>query len=40
MGIDFIVVAYGFGFKSEEDAREYDCVVVCESVNALIKYLV
>ena len=40
VGIDFIAVTYGFGFKSEEDVRKYDCVAVCEGVNALIKYLI
>lgn len=39
-GIDFIAVTYGFGFKSEEDAKKYDCAAVCESVSALVKYLI
>lgn len=32
-GIDFIAVTYGFGFKSEEDAKKFPHIAVCKSVR-------
>lgn len=38
-GIDFIAVTYGFGFKTEDDAKEFPCCAVCEDVIQIEKFL-
>lgn len=38
-GIDFIAVTYGFGFKTQEDTKDYSPVCVCDSVNEVSMFL-
>ncbi|MEG1836471.1 MAG: HAD hydrolase-like protein [Synergistaceae bacterium] len=38
VGIDFIAVTYGFGFKTKEEAQQYDSVFIAESVDDLISF--
>ena len=38
-GIDFIAVTYGFGFKTEDDAKEFPCCAVCDDVIQIEKFL-
>lgn len=38
VGIDFIAVLYGFGFKNESDAEKFKHVHICNNVQQLIKY--
>lgn len=39
VGIDFIAVTYGYGFKNKKDIDGYRCVEVCENVESLKKIL-
>lgn len=39
MGVDFIAVTYGFGFKSVEDAKVYNPVFIAENPNDIIYFL-
>lgn len=39
VGIDFIAVTYGFGFKSDNDISEYSHTAVCQNVNQIEKAL-
>lgn len=38
LGIDFIGVSYGYGFKNKEDALEYQCVGIVEKPIDLIDF--
>lgn len=40
LGLDFIAVTYGFGFKCSEDAEKHRCVAVCDSVRDIEKYII
>ncbi|GAA6377208.1 HAD family hydrolase [Firmicutes bacterium i23-0019-B6] len=37
--IPFIAVTYGFGFKTEEELKEYPCVGIAESPKELVKII-
>ena len=37
VGIDFIGVTYGFGFKTKDDVNQYDNVAAVDSVMELIQ---
>lgn len=39
IGIDFIAVTYGFGFKSANDTEIYDCAAICKNTNKLLNVL-
>lgn len=38
LGVDFIGVTYGFGFKSKDDMKEYNPVLCAESVQDIIEF--
>lgn len=38
LGVDFVGVTYGFGFKTKEEAQEYNPILVAENVNEMINY--
>ncbi|MCD7739770.1 MAG: HAD hydrolase-like protein, partial [Candidatus Gastranaerophilales bacterium] len=39
LGIDFIGVTYGFGFKNEEEVRKYNPIFTANSANGIIEYM-
>ncbi len=39
IGVDFIAVTYGFGFKSVEDAKIYNPIFIAENPNDIINFL-
>ena len=39
VGIDFIAVTYGYGFKNKEEASQIKNVFIAENVNDIIRYL-
>lgn len=40
LGIDFIGVSYGYGFKDKQDAFNYQCIGVIESPMELLEFFV
>ena len=39
IGIDFMAVTYGFGFKSKPDYEKLDCIAVVDTPLEIIKAL-
>ncbi|MCD7780637.1 MAG: HAD hydrolase-like protein [Candidatus Gastranaerophilales bacterium] len=38
LGIDFIGVTYGFGFKNKDDVLQYNPVLIAQNVNEIIEF--
>ncbi len=38
MGVDFLGVSYGFGFKNSDDAAEYDAIGCADTCMGMLKY--
>lgn len=39
VGVDFLAVTYGFGFKTDEEARRHPCIGIAHSPCEILKYV-